>query len=118
LRWEPPTFSGGTPILGYKLYMKRSVEEWDLNRPIYDGSEDPVTRLQYITTYNGSALVQSETYHFMTKSRNWVGWSDNSATFELLIPYKVSPADTLVTGNGLTPDDIPIDASVDAQITV
>jgi len=118
LRWEPPTFPGGTPILGYKLYMKRSVEQWDLNRPYYEGKEDPVTRLLYITSYNGSALVQSETYHFMTKARNWVGWSENSATLELVIPYKVSPANSIITGNGLTPTDINIDASVDAQITV
>jgi hypothetical protein len=71
-------------------------------------------RLLYITSYNGSALVQSETYEFMTRSRNWVGWSPNSALLTLTIPYKVSPSLSLVTGNGLTPSDLSIDASVDA----
>jgi hypothetical protein len=118
LRWEPPTDTGGTPILGYKLYMKRAIETWNLDSPYYEGKEDPVTRLMYITTYNGAPLVQSETYQFMTKSRNWVGWSPNSPVFDVNIPYKVSPANCQVTGNGLTPSDTNIDASVDATITV
>lgn len=54
----------------------------------------------------------------MTKSRNWVGWSINSQVLKVTIPYKVSPTDCLVTGNGLTLGDINIDASVDATITV
>lgn len=38
LRWDPPTYDGGTPILGYKLYMKRSLDSsFDLNNPIYNG---------------------------------------------------------------------------------
>lgn len=119
LRWEPPGDNGGTPILGYKLYMRRAIEEsWNLASPYYEGKEDPVTRLMYITTYNGAPLVQSETYHFMTKSRNWVGWSLDSQIFVVNIPYKVSPTNCIVTGNGLTPSDLNIDASVDATITV
>lgn len=26
LRWEAPENNGGTPVLGYKLYMKREIE--------------------------------------------------------------------------------------------
>lgn len=86
LRWEPPAYNGGTPILGYKLYMKRDIDpSFDLSSPIYDGLEDPVTRLQYITTYN-SLPLQAIRYNFMTRSRNWVGWSPDSPVLNVDIP--------------------------------
>jgi len=63
LRWDPPTTTGGTPILGYKIYMKETLEpDYDLSQPFYDGTEDPVKRLLYINRYKGAALIQDHTY--------------------------------------------------------
>jgi len=54
LRWAPPPYDGGTPILGYMLYMKRGIDSaFNLSAPIYNGYQDPVTRLQMVTSYLG-----------------------------------------------------------------
>ena len=114
LRWEPPPTDGGTPILGYKLYMKRSIDPaFDLSKPIYDGYQDPVVRMQYITSYAGNPL-QAITYNFMTRSRNWVGWSPDSLVLDVTLPLMVKPSSSVVGGDGVTL----IDASVDATVTV
>jgi len=71
----------------------REVQEPDfdlaLDAPRYDGTEDPITRLLYIKSYKGAPLMQSKTYVFMIKSRNWVGWSANSDNFILTLPLRI-----------------------------
>lgn len=114
LRWEPPPYDGGTPILGYKLFMKRSIDvNFDLTKPYYNGFEDPVVRLLNITQYNDLPL-QPITYNFMTRSRNWVGWSPDSDVLSVTLPLKIDPVSTPVSGNGI----ISIEASVDAVVTL
>ena len=49
VEWQTPSNDGGTPILGYKLSMKKSSEgSYTL---IYDGSSDPGTKQLRIVDY-------------------------------------------------------------------
>jgi hypothetical protein len=51
LEWEPPTDTGGSPILGYSVYMRASGDV-DYEH-IYNGTENPATRTLAITEFKG-----------------------------------------------------------------
>jgi hypothetical protein len=54
VEWGPPASDGGTPILGYDLYMKSNAES--AYTLVYDGSQNPTTKSFMITSYEAAAL--------------------------------------------------------------
>lgn len=97
IEWSPPTSNGGTPILGYQVDMKQSGGSYT---QIYDGSENPGTRILDITQYNSAAL-QVTTYTFRVRALNWVGVGPNSAETTVILASETSPTTSVVSGTGI-----------------
>lgn len=73
--WAPPASDGGSPVLGYDLYMKKNSEATFVR--VYEGFQNPATTSYILTSYNSLAL-ETTTYDFKILTRNWVGDSDFS----------------------------------------
>ena len=80
---------------------------------VYDGKEDPATKRVYLTTLNNLPL-SAGTYLFEVVALNWVDESPRSPTFTVVLAKKVSLANSVVGGNGVSV----IAANVDAFVTV
>lgn len=111
IQWSPPTSDGGTPILGYQVDMMQSGDA--AFTQIYDGSENPGTRILDITQYNSAAL-QVTTYTFRVRALNWVGTGPNSAETIVILASQTSPTTSVVSGTGIGT----IRAYVTAQVDV
>ena len=71
VRWQLPTFNGGSPVLGFFVHMKANDDtEYTL---VQDGGEDP-TLLTFTTEvdHKGDPIVP-RSYLFVVSARNWVG---------------------------------------------
>jgi hypothetical protein len=89
--WEPPLDDGGSPVLGYQVFMKKNSEA--TYTLVYDGKENPSTRQMVITTYLDQPLELVQ-YDLKIRAFNWVGESlDTKITFGV-VPYIVTSADT------------------------
>lgn len=98
IEWLPPTNDGGTPILGYKVEMKKNSES--AYQIIYDAKENPATKRLEVTKYNNAAL-EVATYDFQVVAYNWVGASTASTTLNVVIGTKTSATGSLVSGDGI-----------------
>mmetsp|Transcript_39217 Transcript_39217/g.44949 ORF Transcript_39217/g.44949 Transcript_39217/m.44949 type:complete len:201 (-) Transcript_39217:15099-15701(-) len=87
IEWQPPASDGGTPVLGYQVDMKK---DGDAYTQIYDGAEDPGSRILYITEYN-SAPLEVTTYYFRVRVLNWVGAGPDSAETTVILATQTSP---------------------------
>jgi len=116
IKWEPPASDGGTPILGYEVYMKNAADAYSL---IYDGSENPGGRQIEITSYNGVAFQQGDIYTFKVVANNWVGSSPDTGVQEIAveIPSETDATQSVVSGTG-TDESTPIKAYVAAEVIV
>jgi hypothetical protein len=87
--WTLPTSDGGSPVLGFKLYMKSQTDaQYTL---VYDGGEDPNTfTYQTTTDASGNPLIPMTNYLFMLTARNIVGTSPSSNPLTVAIPYLLS----------------------------
>lgn len=97
--WEHPTYDGGSPVLGFFLFMKANDDaEYTL---VQNGGEDP-TLLTYSTETDhfGDPIVP-RSYIFVVSARNWVGTGSVSVYLNVTIPYPSSPALTEISGNGI-----------------
>lgn len=110
IEWQPPASDGGTPVLGYQVDMKK---DGDAYTQIYDGAEDPGSRILYITEYN-SAPLEVTTYYFRVRALNWVGAGPDSAETTVILATQTSPADSIVSGTGV----VSINAYVAADVNV
>jgi hypothetical protein len=87
LSWTLPSDNGGSPIIGYQLYMKKTTESTFIQ--IYDGSYKPATTFYTIKTYNNSPL-SSVNYDFQLLALNIIGNSGFSPILTILaqnLPY-------------------------------
>lgn len=68
---------------------------------VQDSSEDP-TLLHFTTTTDhlGNPIAPG-TYYLTVGASNWVGASELSPALEVVVPYRVSPLETTMGGNGL-----------------
>ena len=97
--WATPTDIGGSPITGYRLYMKLASES--LYMLAYDGQYAPATKMASISTYNSAALAKT-VYNLVLGAYNWVGVSDNSTTLVVSVQSSTSAANSLVSGAGIS----------------
>ena len=99
LSWSQPIDNGGSPIIGYQIYMKKSSESTFLL--IYDGSYNPATTFLTIKTYNGSSLSNAN-YDFKLLCLNIVGMSSFTPVLTLMVQNLPLAANCLVSGSGLS----------------
>ena len=92
--WLPPD-SGGSPILGFMVYMKLSTNlEYSL---VYDGSNDPNVTFSTITMLNNLNLTNN-TYDIIVRARNIVGYGAYSGSLTVNLTSFPSSKNTIVTG--------------------
>ena len=76
LEWDPPLYDGGSPILGYSVWLRQDSEPgYSL---VYNGTQNPATRTLAITEHNGLPLTISG-YWMIVRAYNWVGVSPDTS---------------------------------------
>lgn len=110
--WSLPTYDGGSPVLGFFIYMK--AQDDDDYVLVQDGGEDPTLLYFSIRTDHFGDLIVPRTYLIMVNARNWVGTGSDSVPLEIVIPYRSSPDLTDISGDGI----LTIQAAVTAQVTI
>ena len=76
--------------MGYSVYMKQAGES-DYEH-IYNGTQNPATRLLAITEFRGAALQAGTGYDLLVRAYNWVGASpDTGMALATIINVRTSP---------------------------
>ncbi len=91
LTWSPPTYSGSSPILNYRIY--RGTEP---------GAESLLTSVQG-TDFNNTGLANGQIYYYRVSAVNEVGEGAQSAS--------ISATPSTVPSDPVTPIDNPTDPS-------
>lgn len=110
--WNPPGSDGGSPVLGYKLFMKKNSDSTWVE--VYDGQQNPTVRTFSVTTFN-SATLEVTSYDFYVMAKNWVGESDPSATVTYAVTIDTSPSNSQLSGDGSSGFEASVDASISVQ---
>jgi titin len=98
IRWEEPTETGGLPILGYTVSMRKDDQTWAM---AFDGSVRPD-----ILSNKFEELQSGSKYEFKVWSRNKLGYSAQASeiltVYAAKYPYKMDPVRQVsVTANGI-----------------
>eukprot|EP00164_Ancoracysta_twista_P001788 GFYU01002349.1.p1 GENE.GFYU01002349.1~~GFYU01002349.1.p1 ORF type:complete len:2304 (+),score=385.50 GFYU01002349.1:628-6912(+) len=98
LKWTPPTYSSGIPVLGYKVQVKGSDEHGGFEKVDWrtvDCGDVMATRC------NVTALEPGKSYHIEARSRNDAGWSkpDDIHVVTVSIPPVSDTAFSLLKGD-------------------
>jgi hypothetical protein len=110
--WKHPIFDGGSPVLGFQIWMKTQTDSDYIL--VQDGEENPTLMSFATTTDHLGNPITPDTYLFKVSARNWVGTSDLSEALTVSVPYLISPEETQLSGDGL----IQIFGSVTSTVTV
>lgn len=111
IEWDPPTSDGGTPILGYKVSMRKDGDSFT---EVYDGSENPGARQLEVTRYN-SANLEVTTYYFVVSAINWIGSSLESTPLSVILSTETSATDSVISGDGIATIKASVTVNVDVQ---
>ena len=102
VEWALPVYDGGSPTLGFFVFMRLTddIEDLDYTYVTNDDTGEDSTYLQYSTTGmldHRGVPIQPGDYLFTVVARNWVGNSTMSDALTVTITFLVDPSLTVLT---------------------
>lgn len=76
LRWRPPIYDGGSPVVQYHIYRQ---EGWGTFLRVSSVDAD-------VFSWNDSAIQAGQTYHYRIRAQNSIGLGEFSETTMIVVP--------------------------------
>jgi hypothetical protein len=110
-----PTYDGGSPVLGFYLWMRYDDDQFDPDYTLVKDDEEDVTSLTYTSSSTHTEdKIKPGHYLFAIEARNWVGTGAKSVPLNLTIDYLSSPDLTIVNPEGT----IAIEGAVTVTVSI